>query len=227
MKSLITKISAVIVMGAVLASYETMASESSNDENMYAVTITNISHGEFFTPIMVASHQRGVKLFELGGAASAELEVIAESGNSNPLKESLLNSGKTLDIAQAAGPLPPGKSVTLTVRMDKDNSYISVDSMLVPSNDAFFAVNGLRVGKAKKAITVYSPAYDAGSEFNDELCVSIPGPGFVCSGEGFNNESGEGFVHIHPGIQGIADLDKTQFDWRNPAAKITIKRVKN
>ncbi len=226
MKSLITKISAVIVLGAALASCDTMASEYSTSDNMYEVTITNISHGEFFTPIMVASHQHGVKLFKLGEAASSELEIIAESGNSNPLKDSLLASGKTLDVAQATSPLPPGQSVTLTVRMNKKNSHISVVSMLVPSNDAFFAVNGLHVGKAKRTITVYSPVYDAGSEINDELCVSIPGPGFVCSGEGTNTESGEGFVHVHPGIQGIADLDKAQFDWRNPAAKITIKRVK-
>jgi len=223
MKSLITKVSSVIILGAALASFDTMASER---EAMYEVTITNISHGEFFTPIMVASHKHGVKLFELGKPASAELEIIAESGNSNPLKESLLSTGKTLDVAQASGPLPPGQSVTLKVRMDKKHSHISIASMLVPSNDAFFAVNGLHVGKAKSPVTVYSPAYDAGSEINDELCVSIPGPGFVCSGEGTNSETGEGFVHIHPGIQGIADLDKAQFDWRNPAAKITIKRIK-
>jgi len=223
MKSLIRKISGVIILGAALASCDTMASER---EGMYEVTITNISHGEFFTPIMVASHKHGVKLFELGKPASSELEIIAESGNSNPLKDSLIATGKVLDVAQAEGALPPGQSITLYVKANKKNTYISVASMLVPSNDAFFAVNGLHIGKAKKAVTVYSPVYDAGSEINDELCVSIPGPGFVCSGEGMNTETGEGFVHIHPGIQGIADLDKAQFDWRNPAAKITIKRVK-
>lgn len=214
------------MLGASLASFNAMASEYSAKGKMFEVTITNISHGEFFTPIMVASHQYGVKLFKLGEAANAELEVLAESGNSNPLKDYLLATGKVLDVAQASAPLPPGQSVTLKVRMNKHNSHISVASMLVPSNDAFFAVNGLHVGKAKRTVTVYSPAYDAGTEINDELCVSIPGPGFVCSGEGTNLESGEGFVHIHPGIQGIADLDKAQFDWRNPAAKITIKRVK-
>ena len=224
MKSLIIKVSAVIIAGAALASCDTMASEK---DSMYEVTITNISHGEFFTPAIVASHKKGTSLFSLGSPASAELEILAEGGDTNPLKNSLLGSGAALDVAQAGGALPPGQSVTLTVRMNEDNDYISFASMLVPSNDAFVAVNGIRVGKAKKGVTIYSPAYDAGSEINDELCVSIPGPGFVCSGEGSNPESGEGFVHVHPGIQGIADLDKAKFDWRNPAAKITIKRVKN
>jgi len=225
MKSFITKVSMVILLGVALASCDTMASERLDNEKIYTVTITNISHGEFFTPIMVASHRKGVKLFNLGESASTELEILAESGDSNPLKESLLNTGKALDIAQASGALAPGKSVTLKVRMNRKNAFISVAAMLVPSNDAFFAVNGLYVGKEKHTKTVYSPAYDAGSELNDELCVSIPGPSFVCSGEGTNPESGEGFVHIHPGIQGIADLDKAKFDWRNPVAKITIKRM--
>ncbi len=223
MKSLIWKVSAVIFLGTALASCDTMAAEH---EEMYEVTITNITHGEFFTPIMVASHHRGIKLFELGKPASPELEVMAESGNTNPLAEGLLSSGHALDVAQATAPLPPGKSVTLRVKTNSEYQHISVASMLVPSNDAFFALNGVRVGKNKHKITKYSPVYDAGSEINDELCVSIPGPGFVCSGEGTNPETGEGFVHVHPGIQGIADLDKAQFDWRNPAAKITIKRVR-
>lgn len=224
MKSLITKVSAVVFLGAALASCDTMASDK---EAMYKVTITNISHGEFFTPIMVASHKKGVKLFELGAPASSELEIMAESGNTAPLAASLIGAGKTLDVAQAAGALPPGHSVSLMVRMDEDHDYISVTSMLVPSNDAFFALNGVKVGKAKKGKTFYSAVYDAGSEVNDELCASIPGPGFICEGEGVSDASGEGYVHVSPGIQGVGDLDSSVFDWRNPAAKITVVRIKN
>jgi len=221
MRSIISKFTGAVIVGMAL----NMTNAVASDENMYEVTITNISHGEFLTPPIVASHKHGIKLFELGEPASAELEIMAEGGDTNPLKDSLLGTGRVLDVAQAEGPIPPGKSVTLKVKMNKRNAFVSVGSMLVPTNDAFIAVNGMYVGKRNR--TVYSPAYDAGSEINDELCVSIPGPGFICSGEGANTESGEGYVHIHPGIQGIGDLDKAQFDWRNPAAKITIKRVKN
>ena len=74
-----------------------------------------------------------------------------------------------------------------------------------------------------------SPAYDAGSEPNDELCAKIPGP--ACGGEGGSPDaSGEGYVHIHihihAGIQGIGDLTSADYDWRNPTARIVIKRVK-
>lgn len=191
----------------------------------YDVTITNITRGEIFTPILVASTSHDSKFFTLGTAASGELEVIAESGNPVPLSNSLINTGAALDVVTSAGVLAPGKSVTLTVKTSKKYRHISVASMLVPTNDAFFAVNGTHVPRGHKTKTVYSPAYDAGTEANDELCASIPGPPFICTGEGVSAASGEGYVHIHAGIQGNGDLIKANHDWRNPVAKITISRT--
>ena len=199
---------------------------NADDNRAFEVTVTNITKGEIFTPIMVASHRRGVKLFEIGEPADQDLEILAEGGNTEPLSTSLLSSGLALDVVTADGPLLPGHSVTLQVKTNGRNSHVSVASMLVPSNDAFFAVNGIRGPRGNKSKTVYSPAYDAGSEVNDELCANIPGPPFACSGEGFNAETGEGYVYIHPGIQGNGDLDSSAYDWNNPVAKIAIKRVK-
>jgi hypothetical protein len=72
---------------------------------------------------------------------------------------------------------------------------------------------------------LYSVAYDAGSEVNDELCASIPGPD--CGGAGAGSPVGgeEGYVHVHTGIHGIGDLDPSERDWRNPVAMITVTRV--
>ncbi len=192
----------------------------------FEVTVTNITKGEVFTPIMVASHRHGVKLFEIGEPADQDLEMLAEGGDTVPLSNSLLSSGLALDVVTAEGPLLPGHSVTLSVKTDNRNSHVSVASMLVPTNDAFIAVNGIHGPRGNKSKTVYSPAYDAGTEENDELCDNIPGPPFACTGEGFNAESGEGYVYIHPGIQGNGDLESSAYDWNNPVAKITIKRVK-
>ncbi len=199
---------------------------SADDRHGFEVTVTNITKGEVFTPIMVASHRHGVKLFEIGEPVDQDLETLAESGNTQPLSTSLLTSGLALDVVTAEGPLLPGNTVTLRVETNKRNTHVSVASMLVPSNDAFFAVNGIHGPRGYKTKTVYSPAYDAGSEINDELCANIPGPPFACTGEGFNAESGEGYVYIHPGIQGNGDLDSATYDWNNPVAKITIKRIK-
>ena len=72
-------------------------------------------------------------------------------------------------------------------------------------------------------MTVFVPAYDAGTEINDESCDSIPGP--VCGGEGMSGEDGEGFVSVHRGIHGVADLPAETYDWRNPVASISIRKM--
>lgn len=200
--------------------------QASGNEGMYAVTVTNLTRGETFTPIMVATHTKGIHAFTLGEPASDELAAIAEGGNFGPLSTKLTDSGAAYDIATNGGLLAPGASTTIMVKMAEDFNYVTVTSMLIPTNDAFIAANGVKGPKNKhEHKVVMSPAYDAGSEPNDELCANIPGP--VCGGDGPSpNASGEGYVHIHSGIHGIGDLTSADYDWRNPTAKIVIKRMK-
>ncbi|MDH5436898.1 MAG: spondin domain-containing protein [Gammaproteobacteria bacterium] len=199
---------------------------ASDNGGIYKVTVTNITQGEIFTPIMVASHKRGLKLFDLGYTASNELEQLAEGGDTGPISTMLMNNG-AYDVVTGEGVLAPGASTTITVNAKNERGYISVASMLVPSNDAFFALNGVRGPGKNKTRTFMVPAYDAGSEINDELCVNIPGPPFLCAGEGYNLASGEGYVYIHPGILGGGDLSPVSQAWKNPVAKVTITFVSN
>jgi hypothetical protein len=105
--------------------------------------------------------------------------------------------------------------------------------MLVPTNDAFFAIDGVEAPRGNKELTLYAPAYDAGTERNDEKCTSAPGAFpecggvFIPPGNGDRPTGGEeGFVHVHPGIHGIGDFTPAERDWRNPVARITIRRVR-
>lgn len=193
--------------------------QADNDVHQYRVTITNLTHGQTFTPIMVASHKRSSRMFSLGAPTSSELAILAESGNPQPLSEKLM----PYDVASSDGLLGPGESASVMVKTHGPYRYLSVAAMLIPTNDGFFAVNGIRAPQGKRPQRVMSPVYDAGSEINDELCANIPGP--YCGGSALSPEDGEGYVHIHPGMHGIGDLMPSQFDWRNPAAKITIQRV--
>ena len=213
---------AVIATGALLAG---AAVADDRDARIFEVTVTNVTGSEIFTPILVAAHARKVSLFEVGTPAGSELEQLAEGGDTGPLGAALLARGAS-EVVTAADVLPPGASVTLRVRGDRRHNHVSVASMLVPSNDAFMAVNGLRVPGNGRATSVYSPAYDAGTEQNDELCVSIPGPPTVCAGEGYNPGGGEGYVYIHPGIHGVGDLAESVYDWHNPVARITVREVR-
>ena len=199
---------------------------ASGNGKAFEVTITNITRGEIFTPIMVASHGPEIKLFRLGKHAGTELEMLAEGGDTGPLSARLKGAG-ALDVVTTGDVLPPGQSVTVHVRTNTRNDRVSVASMLVPTNDAFFAVNGVQGPRQHRSKTYMSPAYDAGTETNDEMCVSIPGPPFICNGEGYNSDGGEGYVYIHSGIHGIADLPAANHDWNNPVAKIKIRKVRH
>jgi hypothetical protein len=192
----------------------------------FEVTVTNLTRGQVFTPILVASHQEGVRLFELGQPASVELEILAEAGDTGPISASLRTRTDVLEVTDSGSPLPPGHSVTLAVKTTARFDHVSVAAMLVPTNDGFFAINGVEGPRGDQMLTLFSPAYDAGTEANDEQCVHIPGPPPICAGEGFNpsRQGAEGFVHIHAGIHGIGDLVVADRDWRNPVAKVTIRR---
>jgi hypothetical protein len=212
----------VAISSLLLASSAVTAGESS----VYQVTITNLTNAITFTPILVASHKKGVTIFELGSEASDELTAIAEGGDTMPLAGTLEDNPDVTDVQNSGGLLPPGDSVTVEVRSTRGARYISVASMMLPTNDGFISVNSVKA-RRHGAETYFSPGYDAGSETNDELCASIPGGGPCGGGAGPSpGDDGEGYVHIHRGIHGIADLDADIYDWRNPVAKISITRKK-
>lgn len=195
------------------------------DGDYYEVTVTNLTRGQSFTPILVATHRAGVMLFEPGQPASPELALLAEGGNTAPLTALLAANPAVHDVITIPGLLGPGASVTARVKTQGNFDHLSMASMLVPTNDGFFALKNVRGPRDNRRQEYESPAYDAGSEPNDELCGNIPGP--VCGGEGASpNAGGEGNVHIHAGIHGIGNLVASDRDWRNPVAHISVKRVR-
>ena len=199
----------------------------------FHVTITNLTHAIIFTPVLVASHRRPVSVFELGMPASHELRVLAESGNVAPMTEKLEANSDVVDVQNSGGPLMPGHSVTVSVSAARGAKFISVGSMMLPTNDGFIGLNSVEV--SKRGSTYLSPGYDAGSEINDEDCLNIPGPpcfgfGLTIKGEDTGiDPADEGYVHIHRGIHGIGTLPygAAVYDWRNPVARITVTRERD
>ena len=84
--------------------------------------------------------------------------------------------------------------------------HISLAAMLLPTNDGMAVSQNMRVPVGRNSSTAWAFGYDAGSELNDELCDSIPGPRCEGAADSPDDESDEGYVHIHPGIQGVGDL---------------------
>ena len=57
----------------------------------YEVTVTNLTRGQRFTPVLVATHEDGFHLFQLGQPASSQLKTLAEEGNTGPMVALLSN----------------------------------------------------------------------------------------------------------------------------------------
>lgn len=224
-----------VVLSTVLAGMPSFAqsdgaedADASGRPRRFEVTITNLTQGQQLTPIVVATHEQGVSLFAEGSQASPELRELAEEGNNAPLATLLRGMPQVREVTSSEGLLNPGQSVTLNIVGGGRFNHFSVASMLIPTNDAFFALNGVEGPRGLRSMVFYSPAYDAGTEKNDQHCESIPGPFFAeCGGPGGGARigGGEGFVHIHPGIQLRGDLNQFLRDWRNPVAKVTIRPV--
>jgi len=211
------------VLGLVMMLFiSTSAWANGYGERTYAVTITNITSGQTFTPLLVATHKSSVSLFELGTPASIELATIAESGNIAPMAELLEGMhGNVYATANSEGLLGPGESVTVMISARRGFNRVSVVGMLIPTNDTFVALDSAPLSRWERQHVV--PAYDAGSEDNDELCANIPGP--VCMGAALSDANGEGFVHISGGINGIGDLEPASYDWKNPVAQISVRQA--
>lgn len=246
-----SKYSPLILLAAILlamgvfgerAIAEREAKDSADGDQRFEVTVTNLTQGQRFTPILVATHRKGVRLFELGQPASPQMETLAEDGDTGPMTALLRGMSDVLDVTDSGSLLPmgllsPGGSVTLRVRTQGAFNRISVAAMLIPTNDAFFALSGVEGAKENTQVTLFSPAYDSGTEVNDEICRpgepegSIPGPDCMTpppSGTGTVENS---VVHVHPGIHGVgggvstSNLHPATRDWRNPVARITIRRI--
>jgi hypothetical protein len=194
----------------------------------YRVTVTNVTAGQTFTPILIATHRPAASFFEVGEPASAGLEVLAEEGGVGPL-QAALNKSPAVSATQATSTLlAPGATATLHITARPGFDVLSLAAMLIPTNDSFVALDRVDLPR-RGSVTFEAEAYDAGTEPNTELCADIPGP--FCNGPGTPTAGSEGFVHVSRGISGVGEragpptVTETAHDWRNPVAKVTIRRI--
>lgn len=196
------------------------------NERIYEVTVTNVTKGTLFTPLLVVTHDSDVSLFTPGEPALDELATLAESGATGPL-QTLLDglTGLVSETATGSGPIMPGHTMSIEIGAGSPHDVLSFAGMLVPTNDTFVAGDSLALPRGRSDIvTTFVYAWDAGSEANDELCENIPGP--QCMDMDDSGSPGEGYVYIGNGIQGNADLDEDAYDWNNPVAYVVVRRVK-
>jgi len=207
----------------------------------FTVAISNLTHGIYFTPLLVTAAPSTTHLFTPGLAASANLQAMAEGGDTAGLQTDLMAVGADVAAANAT-PMAPGATAVATfTNTAAANTHLSIVGMLLPTNDGFVGLDSLMVPTAAGSYTFFLNAYDAGTEANNELIVAgsgapntlgipaDPGAANGTGGTGVAAADANTTVHIHRGIigdtnavGGISDLDTTVHRWLNPVAQIVV-----
>jgi hypothetical protein len=145
------------------------------------ISITNLTHAQNFTPRLVIAHDNTVDAFEVGEDASTALAWLAEAGVIDDAQNAD-SSGQNFEAAlgpvatdngsntwhRFGGLLAP--STTLSYSFETmDKPYLSLLTMLIPTNDAFAGLDSIVIPTEAGTYTYMLNAYDAGTELNDEL----------------------------------------------------------
>lgn len=157
------------------------------------LTISNTSTHKVLSPFSVILHDQGVATFQPGAAASPGLAQLAEDGDGSLWVSELAQQAGVATAtvvntpvgAAAPGPLRAGDSYQVVITPAAGARYLSLGSMIVPTNDTFAATEVGGVELMTAGGTLRAPAliatelrqalvaWDAGSEANQ---VGAAGP---------------------------------------------------
>jgi hypothetical protein len=200
--------------------------QNQNKTAKLRITATNLAYAQPLSAIFVMVHNnQAAPLFEFGSPASESLALLAEFGDAQSLVEAYENKPGVsyVGIYEAGSPYLAGDKATIDVTVTKQYRHVTIATMATNTNDCFIALNGERI---KPGDVFELPGLDAGTEENNELCSSMPGQ--ACDDIDTTNVrsgNGEGVVHVHRGFQGIGDLRRDQYDWRNPMVHVAVSRL--
>jgi len=228
------------LLGVLLSSSVLMSANAQAAE--IEVSVTNLTHGSFFTPLLVTAHDASSSLFSMGEPASAALQAMAEGGDISGLVTQVGGEDADTITNPAQGLLAAGATTTTTLMTQEGNTRLSIVGMILPSNDGFIGLNSIKI-PTKAGVYHYGVnGYDAGTEANNELVsaeggavgtLGMPNPPAVTTtgtgGTGVTTAEENKTVHIHRNILGDmdnaggkSDADSRIHRWLNPVARVMI-----
>lgn len=190
MKNFITKFRHIITLSPLIflvACHNSSDSDHSSSA-IYDVTFTgtwgatthptNIPPGEFpnptsaphFSPIVVATHNSQVMLWENGQPASAGTEIIAETGKPDTFiteADAAIAAGTAHSVVKGAGGFISPGTQSVAIQVHSDFPQATFLTMIAPSPDWFAGAHIdslLSNGKLVDSVTVDVMAYDAGTD---------------------------------------------------------------
>ncbi|PKG56696.1 spondin domain-containing protein [Shewanella sp. GutDb-MelDb] len=204
------------------------------------ISVTNLTHGNYFTPLLIAAHDMDSHLFQAGEMATPALQKMAEGGDIGDLDAAVTGAGGVTIANPAMGLLAPSAKVESIMLDSGEMTHLSITAMVLPTNDAFVGLDAWKIPTEAGTYTFTLNAYDAGTEANDEIingggAAGTPGIPAAPGGDGGMNATGvmdsssNDKVHIHPGVlgdtdvnAGTSDLDSRVHRWLNPVARVTV-----
>jgi len=205
-----------------------------------SITLTNLTHGSHFTPLLFSAHESDQHIFQIASAASVSLQAMAEGGDISGLVTDL--NALSADVIEnpASGLMAPGGAVSFDMTTQVNNTHLSVAAMILPTNDGFVGLDSLEIPSTSGTYTYYLNAYDAGTEVNDEIVNGGDAPGVAgvpadplgmngINATGASTAENNTNVHVHRGVigddnatGGASDLDSRVHRWLNPVARLII-----
>jgi hypothetical protein len=180
------------------------------------VRITNLTSGFHFTPRLLVAHTAtapGVPLFESGTAASADLIAIAEGGDTAPFTATLNADANNQTNMTFGGLVAPAMTSADYTFETNDHPFLSLLTMLIPTNDAFAGLSRWSIPTTPGTYTININAYDSGSEANDE----------INSGNTALTIADAGAFGGAPGRPGMATPPPTQPNLNNGATGVAVQ----
>jgi len=210
-------------------------SSSKSKTFTYSVSLTNLTNAQPMSPVVVVIHRSGYSAFEIGTAASVELEKLAEGGDGSALKTAASADNHVIAVKTLSTGVNPGETKSLSFSVassERQDLHVTLLSMLTDTNDGFTGVDGLELKNLGPGGNLFNlaPAYDAGTEKNTESAATVPGP--AAGGTGFSAARNDvrDIVTLHPGVVSADDGLSTSalseaYRFDNPVLQISVTRT--
>ena len=175
------------------------------DGTAITVTVENLlgEGGTFQTPVWFGFHDgQNFDLFDEGAAASQGLERIAEDGTVAPVSAEFIAQagagGIDATVFGAGGAIAPGERARQTINVTdaQGQGFFTWATMVIPSNDAFFAVPD---------DTLADPIFDEDGNFIGPVVIERTGRDVLDAGTEVNNELDAAFLNQTALNQGLTE----------------------
>ncbi len=169
------KTKSVVTAALVLAvSYSAYADDDSDDGSnkrnnaLYRIEMHNQTENQWFSPYLCVLHNKRLRLFRQGRAATTGQAVFAEDGFNGVLTEELRNNPNVYSVLQTdAGLTPPGAS-RIEYMEGRANARLTCAGMPVTTNDVLTTITHVKPPKRLFRPQVFSSTeWDLGSEVNN------------------------------------------------------------